>query len=401
MALLGWELKKIWRPGLLLAIVILGVIFYPIRPGFCLEYFEGSWEAPFALSVDWLERYGTTMEPEERQELDGQLEQLKAEFAQQLSEIPGAADAGITDYESFLAWDTDYLDRLGSGEDTTEEEANLSRAMDRGTNPDAIQALQEFMDIYDHLAAGGSAADYIDDVEGDTPIKRAKRQRTAEMQAEGIYGLLPSAVIDSTDEFFHYFSIWCVFSVVLLLSPTLVRDRLRRTRAMQWTSRRGRKVLNVQMGATLLSGVLLTLINYAVYLGPFLSTGALQFWDCPLVTVWLTSNPWFDWTYGQYVLVLLGLTLVLALAASGFTVVLSQFSSSYVAMLLKGIPLIFVLCWGLVPWLVKGAGRFSNRAVQLIGAPGTEFACGALAAVLAVGLCIWTCARQRRRDLTG
>ena len=227
-------------------------------------------------------------------------------------------------------------------------------------------------------------------------------RREAELaSAEMAHSLLPSSVKHSTQEYGKDLAVWCVLSIVLLLSPTLVRDRLRRTRAMQWTSRRGRKVLNVQMGATLLSGVLLTLINYAVYLGPFLSTGALQFWDCPLVTVWLTSNPWFDWTYGQYVLVLLGLTLVLALAASGFTVVLSQFSSSYVAMLLKGIPLIFVLCWGLVPWLVKGAGRFSNRAVQLIGAPGTEFACGALATVLAVGLCIWTCARQRRRDLTG
>lgn len=96
-------------------------------------------------------------------------------------------------------------------------------------------------------------------------------------------------------------------SVGCCLSPTLVRDALHRTQAMQWASRRGRRVLNVQMGAALLSGLLLTLLNCAVYLGPFLATGALTFWDCPLVTVWPGTYPWFDWTYGQYLLALLGL----------------------------------------------------------------------------------------------
>ncbi len=92
---------------------------------------------------------------------------------------------------------------------------------------------------------------------------------------------------------------------------------------MQWTSRRGRRVLNTQMGAALLSGLLLTLLNCAVYLGPFLSTGAMKFWNCPIVSVWRENYPWFDWTYGQYLLALLGLTAVLTLAACGFTVVLS------------------------------------------------------------------------------
>ncbi|MDD7116030.1 MAG: hypothetical protein PUI04_05185, partial [Flintibacter sp.] len=201
--------------------------------------------------------------------------------------------------------------------------------------------------------------------------------------------------------FFHYFAIWCAFSGVLLISPTLVRDALHRTRAMQWTSRRGRRVLNVQMGAALLSGLLLTLLNCAVYLGPFLSTGAMKFWNCPMVSVWRESYPWFDWTYGQYLLALLGLTVVLSLAACGFTVVLSQFSGSYVAMLLKAIPLIVVLCWGLVPWVTMGAGRFSNDPVRLTGLPGTEFVCGLLAALAALGLCGWTCLRQRRQELMG
>lgn len=97
MALLKWELKKIWRPGLLLAIVLIGLVFYDARPGFYLEYFWDSSDregAQTQLSSGWLEAYGTTIEPEERARLDGQLEELEAEFAVQVARSPGPRRRG-------------------------------------------------------------------------------------------------------------------------------------------------------------------------------------------------------------------------------------------------------------------------------------------------------------------
>ena len=396
MALLKWELKKIWRPGLLLAIALIGLVFYDARPGFYLEYFWDASDregAQTQLSAGWLEAYGTTMEPEERAQLDGQLEELEAEFAEQVAQVSGAAEAGITDYESYLDWDAAHQNGL------TEEEHQLGFAVYSNTNLNMVESLMEFMENYDTLAEGEEPEIWGGRVGEYSPAHQPSIRRVEEVRAAGVFGFLPSAAINSADNFFHYFAIWCVFSAVLLLSPTLVRDQLRRTRAMQWTSRRGRGVLNAQMGAALLSGVLLTLLNCAVYLGPFLATGALRFWECSLISVWNAEFPWFDWTYGQYLLILLGLTFLLTLAASGFTVVLSQFSGSYVAMLLKAIPLIFVLCWGIVPWIMAGAGLFSGRPVRLTGLPGTESVCAALSVLLAVVLCLLTLRRQKRVEL--
>lgn len=396
MALLKWELKKIWRPGLLLAIVLIGLVFYDARPGFYLEYFWDSsdWKgARTQLSAGWLEAYGTTMEPEERAQLDGQMEELEAEFAVQAAEIPGAAEAGITDYESYLTWDVAHQTGL------TEEEHQLGFAVYSKTNLAMVEELIRFMENYDTLAAGETPEVWGGEVGEYSPAHQPSIRRVETVRTEGVFGFLPIAAIDSADNFFHYFAIWCVFSAVLLISPTLVRDALRRTRAMRWTSRRGRGVLNAQMGAALLSGALLTLLNCAIYLGPFLATGALRFWNCSLVSVWNAEFSWFDCTYGQYLLILLGLTFLLTLAASGFTVVLSQFSASYVAMLLKAIPLIFVLCWGVVPWIMAGAGLFSGRPVRLTGLPGTEFICAVLTVLLALALCMLTVRRQRRAEL--
>ena len=76
--------------------------------------------------------------------------------------------------------------------------------------------------------------------------------------------------------------------------------------------------------------------------------GPLQFAACGLDGIWEWGTPWFDWTYGTYLLVLAGLFLALSLGAAGLTVFLSQYSGNYIAMLLKAVPLFVAVarCWG-------------------------------------------------------
>ena len=393
MALLGWELRKIWRPALLAAIALIGLVFWDIRTGFYIEHLGSSWEDEIGLTNRWLEEYGTTIEPAERSELDGQLAEAKETFSAQVTQIDGAAEAGVRDWPSWLAWEEQYHDDTRADR---ERDRDLYWAVQYDTNLGEIEALETFLERYDRLAAGDvSALGDVTDWPPQAAERQARRLEEAAARPEA-FGFLPGS---NTDDFFHYFAIWCSFSAALLLAPALVRDRLRRTRAMQWAARRGRGTLGAQMGAALLSGVLLTLVNFAVYLGPFLSTGALTFWNCPMTSVWAQTVPWFDWTYGQYVLALCGLTVALALATSGFTVVLSWFSGAYVAMLLKLLPLVFVLEWGLVPWVMDGAGTFWGDPARLLGLPGGEWVITALCAALALLLCGLVCRRQRRRDL--
>lgn len=393
MALLGWELRKIWRPALLAAIALIGLVFWDIRTGFYIEHLGSSWEDEIGLTNRWLEEYGTTIEPAERSELDGQLAEAKEAFSAQVTQIDGAAEAGVRDWPSWLAWEEQYHDDTRADR---ERDRDLYWAVQYDTNLGEIEALETFLERYDRLAAGDvSALGDVTDWPPQAAERQARRLEEAAARPEA-FGFLPGS---NTDDFFHYFAIWCSFSAALLLAPALVRDRLRRTRAMQWAARRGRGTLGAQMGAALLSGVLLTLVNFAVYLGPFLSTGALTFWSCPMTSVWAQTVPWFDWTYGQYVLALCGLTAVLALATSGFTVVLSWYSGAYVAMLLKLLPLVFVLEWGLVPWVMEGAGTFRGSPARLLGLPGGEWVITALCAALALLLCGLVCRRQRQRDL--
>ena len=401
MELWKWELRKIWRPGILAAILLLGAVYYWMFPQFYIEYFtNGPYaEAQFDLASDWVEQYGPTLEPEEREQLNSQLAEEIASFDQQIASIPEAAAAGLTNYAAFLSFWIDYLNgvRDSDGQADMDTEYLLNRVYG-GTNWYRIEVLTDTMEAYDtqdeHLALVISNRQELGQPE-------AMIQREAELAASDLrHSLLPLSVKRSTQEYGKDLAVWCVLSIVLLLSPTLVRDRLRNTRPMQWASRRGRSVLNVQMGAALLSALVLTAVNVTVYALPFLAQGPLRFAACGLDGLWEWGTPWFDWTYGTYLLVLVGLLLALSLGAAGLTVFLSQYSGSYIAMLLKAVPLFVAVGAVLGTWLLDMPFRFRNLGNGAVWLPrGIEAVTAAALLVLGLSLCILSCRQQKRREL--
>ena len=401
MRLLAWELRKIWRPGILAAILLLGAVYYWMFPEFYIEYFCNgpASRAQFQLASEWVEKYGPTLEPEERAELDGQLAEEIRKFDQQIAAIPEAAAAGLTDYETFSQFREDYYSGTAAsgGEADMDMEYLLSRVYG-GTNWYVIRELEQTMETYDtqneHLALVISNREELGDPEA--MIQREKQLA----EPERAHGLLPLSVKRSTQEYGKDLAVWCVLSIVLLLCPTLVRDRLRRTLGMQWTSRRGRSILTTQMAAALCSALVLTAVNLVVYAIPFLAQEPLRFRHCGLGGIWEWGSPWFDWTYGTYLVVLAGLILVLSLAAAGLTVFLSQYSGSYIAMLLKALPLFVAVGAVLGSWLLDQPFCFRRLWEDGPWMPkGMEAAVAAGLLAVSIVLCIWTCRCQRKREL--
>ena len=296
MELLKWELRKIWRPGILAAILLLGAVYYWMFPQFYIEYFcNGPYaEAQFTLASDWVARYGPTLEQAERAELDGQLAEELDVFAQQIAAIPEAVAAGLTDYEAVLSFREDYLDgtREHGGEADMDVEALLYRVYS-GTSWYRIEVLTDVMETYDTQAERRAqiVSNRREDGQPETMVRREAELASSEMA----HSLLPSSVKHSTQEYGKDLAVWCVLSIVLLLSPTLVRDRLRGTRPLQWASRRGRAILSTQMGTALLSALVLTAVNVSVYAVPFLAQGPLRFAACGLDGSWEWGTPWVDW----------------------------------------------------------------------------------------------------------
>lgn len=397
MELWKWELRKIWRPGILAAILLLGSVYYWMFPQFYIEYFcNGPYaEAQFDLADHWVARYGPTLESEERAELDGQLAEELDAFAQQIAAIPEAAAAGLTDYEAVLSFREDYLDgtRENGGEADMDVEALLYRVYG-GTSWYRIEVLTDVIEAYDTQAERRAqiVSNRREDGQPEAMVRREAELASSEMA----HSLLPSSVKHSTQAYGKDLAVWCVLSIVLLLSPTLVRDRLRGTRSLQWASRRGRAILSTQMGTALLSALVLTAVNVSVYAVPFLAQGPLRFAACGLDGIWEWGTPWFDWSYGTYLLVLVGLLLALSLGTAGLTVFLSQYSGSYIAMLLKAVPLFVAVGAVLGTWLLDMPFTFRNLGNGAVWLPrGIEAVTAGVLLALGLSLCILSCRQQK------
>lgn len=384
MSLFWQEIKKIWRPGLLMGIVLLGLIYYYMFPSFYIEHFSNgpSAKEEFDLSVEWVTRYGPTLEPEERTEVDSQLAEEIAKFNRQLEDFPEAVAVGITDYTSFCA------------ADQSDENTQLMWDIRDGTNYYTIENIQQMLWLYDYQR------DYLDQPEFFqyyTPKEQAQM-----LAVEGWpKSLLSRSVMDSTNSYLKYLAQWTAFSVILLLSPTLVRDRLRRMRPSQWSSCRGRQVLHTQLAAGLVSALLLSVANVVLYAIPFLAQGPLALRDCPLGnSVWDTGIPWFNWTYGQYLAILTGMVLVLGIGIGAVTLFLSRFSDSYVSMLLKAFPLLVAMGGFFATWVINYAFFFHPAwdYAEFFVSKGAEAVCVAVLLIVGAVLTGWSCVRQRKLE---
>lgn len=385
MSLFLQELKKIWRPGIFVGIVLLGLIYYYMFPSFYIEHFSNgpSAQEEFNLSVEWVARYGPTLEPEERAELDSRLAEEIAEFNRRLEEFPGAAAAGITDYESFRA-----------ASEQNARDTQLMWDIREETNCYTIEIIQQMTELCD------LQRDYLGQPEF---FQYYTPKEQAQMLAVDSWpkSLLSRSVMDSTNSYLKYLAQWTAVSVILLLSPTLVRDRLRRTRPLQWSSRQGRQVLHTQLAAGLVSALLLSVVNITVYAVPFLAQGPLALRDCPLGnSVWDTGIPWFNWTYGQYLGILTGMVLALGIGIGAVTLFLSRFSDSYVSMLLKAFPLLVAVGGFFATWVMNHAFFFHPAwdYADFFASKGAEAVCIAVLLIMGAALTGWSCFRQRKLE---
>lgn len=198
MELLKQELRKIWSPWILLVLAVLGGLYYLLFPGYYMKDFGyGDAGSSLRLSVytEWAEKYGPTIEPEERAELDGQLETEKALFAQQLTRFPFAAGNGITDWDSFEAFNEARV--YGKGDMETER---IYWTIAENTNYYRIDAIGEAIDRYDGLAEN-RPPDLNYDGRGREPSAKVDRQlaRIAEIKAQDmLHGYLPVVISSCT-----------------------------------------------------------------------------------------------------------------------------------------------------------------------------------------------------------
>ena len=407
------ELKKIFRPRLLLAALALGAAFYWLFIDFYVTLYPTNiggtqGQAVLDVTTGWAEKYGPSLSPQEEAEIESELPSLIAEADGYIAANATAQKYGLETYQDFL----DFQEEILHGGDTApredERKQDLALILDylQGDATGNIEGRLNVYDMYPYwyqtFASGwqeGRLAEQLAD--------SIWTQREYDNIMSTYFGstgswdsLLPHQIVGyHASDCAGRFTILAVLWLCVLLGPVMTGDRMSRMVPMQYASRRGRGLARIQLGAALLTAAVTALVTAGLYVLLFIVRHRLYvFLPCRLAA-FDHHYAWPDWTFGGWLLAVGALHLAVCLAAGAVLWLLSRCSGNYIAMLLKVIPLFAAGTFAL-PKLMDDAFYYANPVYELLRVPYVEAYAAAALLGLALGLCAWLLSGIRKRDIS-
>ncbi|MBW3088880.1 hypothetical protein KIH77_09120 [Bifidobacterium sp. 82T24] len=425
-ALLIQELRKIWRPGVVVALIV-AAIAYAV-PYTQLE--AGNLNAPGNIgnddTVGLINEYGPVVNRESVAAMKADLPELRSALDAKIVADRQSKRFGVTDYDSFIKvrndqsvasvgensddltfavdgttdWD-EYSERIA---DLPEFHAYESRAItvedyERGTSKvDVTQRVAFALRMFPPRSG-------MSEAEENAYYAKLALPKTAAAQVDRLYaqrdnmGYLEkyTDAYETTMLMVFLMFVYSVVMSVVLTASLFVADRRRNMRQLQWSSRIGRRVTGVQLLAVGLSSLAVCVVMAAVFAGVWLP----QVWPYLATPVFSTSVlPWFGgWNFAGYLLAVALLGTVMTVTFTLGVAWVTHWFDGLIRAMLVVVPLtaLFLFC---AIYAVLGEAFLMTNALSMhTGLPGCEVAVAV--AMIAVVAAVWavTLRRARRADL--
>lgn len=338
MRIVLYEMKKIWNVKLLLSVAVLCALFYSMFMGFYIKYFPNghSDTEEVDYSIQMTKQYGPTLEADEYAEFIAKTrEELISQAEAYIKNNPVFSKVGIYTY-------ADY-EKVHENQANTEAESDAIWTL-LGDECDFVQfklqALNSIEENY-HYYPEYALKNAISEATG-----KKELARLTEIQKKEEYrNIMDGWVIENTVTYTIYLAILAVLAVLVFVSPLIVTDRARNVHLLQYTAKRGRRILKHQLIAVILSAFLMTTALILSFGAIYSMNGTWLLWNNGLTSFlnFMATFFWFDITYGQYIVLSIVLLYILCLGAAAIAFVLSRFSQNLITLILKLIPAFGVL----------------------------------------------------------
>lgn len=412
------ELRKILRPLPLLVLAVFTALYaFAFMSSYYSSFNEYHIQSDrIQVCADLTKLASTALEPEE---LDGAIQSLEEKYNKEIQDAidknPVFAGVGVTDYQSYCALETKIgYSRFFPDEDTPadviaylekEREALASgetiyadyEPFEPGRDYTLTPAEKEYSKLQgdELLGYANWKLKFVGDIEhlyislgNENPYDFAIPERAKTfIQELYVSGEMQNIFLDYgfmyyTAQTFMLLAILIIATVCLLFAPVLTRDNMTGVRALQYSSKTGRKTLRVQLCAMISAAFLIAALEIAVTFAVFLGGNWKYFLDSKLNTfINRYEFSWFKGTFGQYLLCAAILIAVVSMAALLFVFLLSKVSKNYISLILGLVPVLGALgsfCFFVfysVPFSITNA--FSLSHIFLI--PYAEaYVCGLL-----------------------
>ena len=363
------ELKKIWRPGTVLFILLLSVLLYFSFMHRWVKMFGFGDETDiFSVKMnilsDWIDKYGYSIDRTDFVEIEAV---YRSHLAQADTVIAGNdyfRDNGVNDYEDFLNYEQNYHTQEGYDVHTYREMVRLIEE-NSGYSPIYFQE-------YKHLI---------------------QQYRTFSERGDSI---LPYEVMVFTNSYLVFLAVWCLVCVFFVSAPVMVNDRGNNVISAQYSSKKGKKIYRVQYAGMLISSVFVVSICIFIGMAAWKTTGSFTYTGCNLQSFLNTEIPVISMTYKSYILLFLLLIYLMVIGMGSIIFFLSAQSANIIAMLLKAIP---VLALGLIiALLLQDAFCESNAMYQMIHIKCCEVIIGTIIFVVGLTLNLYKYRVMQEKD---
>lgn len=333
MRVLWNELKKILTWKMLILLIFINSVLYFLLIEFDIKYFpNGSEIYSYNIGVEMTEKYGITMDEEEFIDFKKTYADEVKKADNYLQSRKEFVEEGLETYEKFL--NIDWV--------------NPGKASD--LRDDLF--FNQSVDLFWELEERGRLLDFYEYKE-DIPNADTKQQqkRYEELIAQGKFGIYTEVIITRFETFIANVGIAIFFSVVLVISPTILKDRLRQLAPIQYTTKKGRNLFKTKILAGVIATIIVITALLSVYFSLYSLNNTSMFFNVRINT-FIANASWFDPTFFQFILLCIAGIYIIGLVFALLSMVFSSLVPNMVSLI--GIQIPFVvgfLIIGLYPLL--------------------------------------------------
>lgn len=325
MRILFYELKKIFEFKKVLILIGICFIIFQMYISFYFKYFpNGSEKYAFNLSLQMLNDYGSSMDEEEYGHFKGRYEQEKQEANQYIMTDNRFADAGVSTYDQFRNMELD----------SEKQEALNFYIM-----------LEKNVELFWVLGAREYIMERYESIDRDRIYLNKQQLNRFEqlLQTGAITSIFPDFVHYNYDQLISWTAILILISIMFMIAPVYIRDRINRVQELQYASRTGRNLFVAKLAASLVAAFIIITIELACLFALYAGNQTSPFFPVNINSFFNIVTSWYDLTFLQYIILTVAIVYVLGAVITLVIAFLSSVSPNYITVIGAQVPIAFLL----------------------------------------------------------
>lgn len=370
MNLIMKEFKKLFNLKSIAMICIGFMIIYSLFISFTIEYFiNGPIEAiEYQIAGEMLDAYGISIDENEINDFKAKSEESRKEVDNLIKNNQVLKSYEVSNYDEFKKFEEENFDKESLENGLSDELEDVkSNIYEIHSNEVYIEYEQreDIIKNYDEIQKDESIRFYGENLSQEK-VSRIKEVKTD----DSTKAPLPYGLMRNYEGMVIGFLGIVTLSIFFLMAGIFIDDKNRRVDYIQHSSKIGRKILKSKMIAGFLAAFIVTTVELIIMGVLYSTTGALKFWNCSINSeVFGGYIRWVDLSVGQFIILTIILTYVLASTVAAITMYISKKSNTYITVLGAGVIsmaiVIFMEFMGIDFFATLGAFKYLHLIIWL------------------------------------